>query len=145
MTAIGFQDWALLPGEAKLRAAVREFLAAEQVDAACDNWLAGVDPRFSRRLGRVGFIGMTIPAEYQGHGRSALERYVVIEELLAAGAPVGVRWVADRQTAQLQRLSRRAWAWRDEHGSEEEWAIRLGRIVAANGADTLWTNLTAGG
>lgn len=53
MTAIGFQDWALLPGEAKLRAAVREFLAAEQVDAACDNWLAGVDPGFSRRLGRA--------------------------------------------------------------------------------------------
>ena len=31
---------------------------------------------------------MTFPREYGGHARSALERYVVSEELLAAGAPV---------------------------------------------------------
>src|SRR3546814_8222957 len=30
-----------------------------------------------------------------------LERYVVIEELLAAGAPVGAHWIADRQTGPL--------------------------------------------
>ena len=42
---------------------------------------------------------MTIPARYGGPGRSALERYVVTEELLAAGAPVGAHWIADRQMA----------------------------------------------
>ena len=42
---------------------------------------------------------MTIPPEYGGHGRSALERYVVAEELLAGGAPVAAHWVADRQVA----------------------------------------------
>ena len=42
---------------------------------------------------------MTIPAEYGGGGRSPLERFVVIEELLAAGAPVAAHWVADRQVA----------------------------------------------
>ena len=42
---------------------------------------------------------MTIPKEYGGHGASALARYVVIEELLAAGAPVAAHWMADRQTA----------------------------------------------
>jgi len=41
---------------------------------------------------------MTLPKEYGGHGRSALERYVVVEETLAAGAPVGYHWVADRQS-----------------------------------------------
>ena len=40
---------------------------------------------------------MTVPPEYGGHGRSALERYVVVEELLAAGAPVAAHWVSDRQ------------------------------------------------
>jgi alkylation response protein AidB-like acyl-CoA dehydrogenase len=40
---------------------------------------------------------MTIPQEYGGHGASALDRYVVTEELLAAGAPVAAHWIADRQ------------------------------------------------
>jgi alkylation response protein AidB-like acyl-CoA dehydrogenase len=40
---------------------------------------------------------MTIPREYGGHGRSHLDRYVVTEELLAAGSPVAAHWVADRQ------------------------------------------------
>ncbi|MCY1363089.1 Acyl-CoA dehydrogenase FadE34 [compost metagenome] len=44
---------------------------------------------------------MTWPKRYGGHERSALERYVVLEELLAAGAPVGAHWVADRQSGPL--------------------------------------------
>src|SRR5713226_8804651 len=88
---------------AGLRAEVREFLTAERQAAAfeprCDSWLAGWDEGFSRRLGARGWLGMTVPPEYGGHGRSALERYVVTEEVLAAGAPVAAHWVADRQTA----------------------------------------------
>jgi alkylation response protein AidB-like acyl-CoA dehydrogenase len=38
-----------------------------------------------------------VPVEYGGHGRSHLERFVVTEELLAAGAPVAAHWIADRQ------------------------------------------------
>jgi acyl-CoA dehydrogenase len=45
----------------------------------------------------------------------------------------------------LQRLSRRAWAWRDEHGSEEEWAAQLGTEITGHGADALWPNLTSEG
>lgn len=44
---------------------------------------------------------MQWPTQYGGSERSALERYVVIEELLAAGAPVGAHWIADRQSGQL--------------------------------------------
>ena len=44
---------------------------------------------------------MTWPLKYGGHERSAIERYVVIEELLAAGAPVAGHWIADRQTGPL--------------------------------------------
>ncbi len=86
---------------AALRAEVREFLAAERAAGAWtprpDVWLSGWDERFSRELGRRGWLGMTIPARYGGHGASSLDRYVVTEELLAAGAPVAAHWVADRQ------------------------------------------------
>jgi len=58
-------------------------------------------PAFSRRCGEAGFIGMTWPRELGGHGRSFLERYVVTEEMLAAGAPVRAHWVADRQSGPL--------------------------------------------
>ncbi len=44
---------------------------------------------------------MTWPRAYGGAERSAMERYVVIEELLAAGAPVGAHWIADRQSGPL--------------------------------------------
>ena len=52
---------------------------------------------------------MTWPERYGGHGRSALHRLVVTEELLAAGAPVAAHWVADRQTgAQILRYGTEA-------------------------------------
>ncbi len=41
---------------------------------------------------------MTWPKEYGGHERTAMERYAVTEELLAAGAPVAAHWIADRQS-----------------------------------------------
>jgi alkylation response protein AidB-like acyl-CoA dehydrogenase len=43
----------------------------------------------------------------------------------------------------LHRLTRRLWAWRDDFGSESEWAVRLGNRVAKDGADELWPNLAA--
>ncbi len=93
-----------LPKESsELRSQVRAFLAAERAAGrfvpACDAWLSGWDESFSRRLAGQGWIGMTIPAEYGGHGRSALDRYVVVEEVLAAGAPVAAHWISDRQVA----------------------------------------------
>jgi acyl-CoA dehydrogenase len=95
---------AALPASAgELRSSVRAFLAAERAGGrfvpACDAWLSGWDESFSRRLAEHGWIGMTIPPEYGGHGRSALDRYVVVEEVLAAGAPVAAHWVSDRQVA----------------------------------------------
>ncbi len=90
-----------LPAAGELRAAVRGFLAQERAAGgfvpACDAWLSGWDESFSRRLAARGWVGMTVPPEYGGPGRSPLERYVVIEELLAAGAPVAAHWVSDRQ------------------------------------------------
>jgi acyl-CoA dehydrogenase len=38
----------------------------------------------------------------------------------------------------LHHATRRLWSWREEFGNETAWATRLGRIVAAQGADQLW-------
>jgi acyl-CoA dehydrogenase len=87
-----------------LRAEVRAFLAEALIDIPVEkrmrNW-SGSSPEFSRRMAARGWIGMTWPARYGGHERSSLERYVVLEEMLAAGAPVGAHWVADRQSGPL--------------------------------------------
>jgi alkylation response protein AidB-like acyl-CoA dehydrogenase len=94
-----------LPPEAEsLRAEVRHFLG-EQFSRATPvkrarSW-GGFDREFSRRVGARGWIGMTWPKKYGGHERSFLERYVVLEEMLAAGAPVSAHWVADRQSGPL--------------------------------------------
>ena len=88
-----------------LRGDVRAFLAAElaagNFEPRCDAWLSGHSPDFSRRLAEQGWVGMTWPKRYGGHERSQMERYSVLEELLAAGAPVAAHWIADRQTGPL--------------------------------------------
>ena len=94
-----------LPPECEaLRAEVRAFLAEAMVDVSPlrrnRNW-SGADPAFSRKMGERGWLGMTWPQRYGGHERSMLERYVVLEEMLAVGAPVGAHWVADRQSGPL--------------------------------------------
>ena len=89
--------------EAVLRNQVRSFLKNYgdfNVSNIIDSWSI-CDPELSRALAAKGWLGMTWPTEYGGGGRSYLERYVVIEELLAAGAPVGAHWVADRQSGPL--------------------------------------------
>lgn len=85
-----------------LRRQVREFLAREEAAGsftpAPDAW-ASWSEEFSRKCGDAGFIGLTLPTEYGGHGRTALEKFVVTEEMLAAGAPVFAHWIADRQSS----------------------------------------------
>jgi acyl-CoA dehydrogenase len=38
----------------------------------------------------------------------------------------------------LHRYTLRALAWRDDFGSESHWAVELGKMIAARGADELW-------
>ncbi|MFA5581742.1 MAG: acyl-CoA dehydrogenase family protein [Paracoccaceae bacterium] len=85
-----------------LRAEVRAFLDEERASGGIrpgrQGWTTW-DRGFSLRAAQRGYIGMTLPVEYGGHGRTAWERYVVMEEMLAAGAPQGSHWIADRQSA----------------------------------------------
>jgi alkylation response protein AidB-like acyl-CoA dehydrogenase len=90
-----------LPALTELRLEVRAFLA-EQLRAGAfvphvDTWLTRWDRAFTRELGRRGWLGMVIPTEYGGQGRTYLERFVVTEELLVVGAPVAAHWIAERQ------------------------------------------------
>jgi acyl-CoA dehydrogenase len=87
---------------AQLALQTREFLARHR-DAgiftpACDAWLSGFSPSFSRLLGDQGWIGLTWPVAYGGLGLGQRHRFAVTEELLAAGAPVAAHWIADRQS-----------------------------------------------
>lgn len=91
-----------IPPEAEaVRGEVRAFLADALKDnpaiRRADSWM-GFDAEFSRKLGARGWIGMALPKRYGGGDASPFARYVVIEELLAAGAPVSAHWFADRQS-----------------------------------------------
>jgi alkylation response protein AidB-like acyl-CoA dehydrogenase len=90
-----------LPALSDLRLEVRSFLAQQVRDGAfvphVDTWLTRWDRDFTRELARRGWLGMVVPQEYGGRGRTYLERFVVTEELLVAGAPVAAHWVAERQ------------------------------------------------
>ncbi|HEX4293547.1 MAG TPA: acyl-CoA dehydrogenase family protein [Rhizomicrobium sp.] len=104
MTQFTFTPYDLPPETKVLRGEVRAFLAEMLADKPAveraRSWSGG-SREFSRKLGAQGWIGMTWPKRYGGHERSYAERYVVIEELLVAGAPVGSHWVADRQSGPL--------------------------------------------
>ena len=102
--SFSLEEGDLPPGLDDLRAEVRQFLAEERAAGRYARTPEGwdrYDPEFSRRLGARGWIGMTWPKAYGGAARTSLERYVVSEELLTAGAPVRAHWLADRQFGPL--------------------------------------------
>jgi alkylation response protein AidB-like acyl-CoA dehydrogenase len=94
----------LPPEDEALRAPVRAFLertiAGRPADVRARSWL-GFDAAFSRALGEQGWLGLGLPKEYGGQDRGPLSRFVVVEELLSAGAPVAAHWIADRQSGPL--------------------------------------------
>lgn len=107
-----------------LRGEVRAFLADELASGGftprADAWVSAADPTFSRKMGERGWLGMTWPKEYGGHERPFAHRFVVTEEMLAAGAPVAAHWIGDRQTgSQILR-----------YGTEEQKRTILPRIAA---------------
>ncbi len=121
MPMLQFDPVQLPEGAQALRHEVRDFLAvnADRITAPNSDFSSGHDPEFSARLGERGWIGMTWPKAYGGGERSFFDRYVVTEELLAAGAPVSAHWIADRQSGPLLLSS----------GSEEQRSRYLPSIV----------------
>ncbi len=98
---IAFEPVELSADEHALRRQVRQFLAEELPRGSFSPGLgmnAARDAGFSRKLGAQGWLGMALPRQYGGHDRSAVDRFIVVEELLRWGAPIGHHWVADRQS-----------------------------------------------
>ncbi|MGI8938646.1 MAG: acyl-CoA dehydrogenase family protein [Iamia sp.] len=92
-------DFALSPELEALAAEAREVgrEIADRFEIREDSWIAGHDAGVAKDLAARGWIGMTWPTEHGGGGRSVMERFVVFEELISAGAPIAAAWFADRQ------------------------------------------------
>ena len=108
----------------KLRKDVRNFITNslnnKEFEPTADAWVFSASPEFSKKLGSMGWLGMSFPKKYGGNQRTALERYVVTEELLASGAPVAAHWIADRQSgSQILR-----------YGSEEQKKSIIPKITS---------------
>ncbi|NWL81005.1 acyl-CoA dehydrogenase [Pseudomonas taiwanensis] len=103
-SAFSFKPLQLPSSLEPLRQEARNFLTEAAKDwsgwKVGHSW-TGFDRDFSREVGKRGWIGMTWPKAYGGHERSGLERYVVVEEMLAVGAPLGAHWFGDRQSGPL--------------------------------------------
>ena len=98
-----FDPIELPPECTELRKEVRAFLRQE-IDAGTFNPGGGRNENaaaFARKVGAKGWIGMTWPKQYGGRERSHLERYVVIEEMLAHRAPTRHYSTADRQSGPM--------------------------------------------
>jgi len=99
-STLGFEPVALTEEERRLVLEVRRYARAKPFEPSAESpTRGGFDRAFSEDLARHGWVGMTIPRQYGGSARSGVERCLVISELLAAGAPLGAHWTADRQTA----------------------------------------------
>jgi alkylation response protein AidB-like acyl-CoA dehydrogenase len=123
LRAFRFESLTLPPEADEMRRKVRAFLQEERDNgryAAHRTSWSTFDPEFSKRAARAGFIGMTWPKKYGGGEYSNLQRFVVTEEMLAAGAPGGAHWIADRQSGP-QIL---------KHGSERARELILPGIAA---------------
>ena len=94
-------DFRFTEEQAKFRQGVRDFLADEikkgYWEPACDAWVQGFNPEFTRRVAQRGWIGLTWPEEYCGQGRSHIDRLILTEEMLRYGAPAACHWFGDRQ------------------------------------------------
>lgn len=103
-TTMVFPPFQETPEITCFRQEIRDFLAEQRElghwQPRPTGW-ATFEPDFSQRLAKKGWIGMTWPKKYGGQERSPIERHVLTEELLAAGAPVRAHWVADRQSGPL--------------------------------------------
>ena len=96
-------DPVILPQSSEqLRPVIRAFISDNLPEGRRNSdFTSGYDATFSAQLGEAGWIGMTIPRRYGGSERGYFDRYIVTEELLAAGMPVAAHWITDRQTAPL--------------------------------------------
>lgn len=108
------------PFRAEVKAFLKSSLESMPADIRARSWM-GFNAAFSRKLAARGWVGVTLPAQYGGASLDAFSRFVLVEELLAAGAPVSAHWIADRQSGPLIL----------KFGSEAQRQFYLPKICAA--------------
>jgi alkylation response protein AidB-like acyl-CoA dehydrogenase len=96
---IGAMEFSWTAEQIDLREQARQVAcdAVDQYGRYNDSWINGFSKEFAKEMAALGWIGMTWPKEYGGGGRPAIDRLIVGEELIAAGAPIAAIWFADRQ------------------------------------------------
>jgi len=114
------------------QAALRAEAARVATDAVArfgrfnDSWINGYSKEFSKELAAHDWIGMTWPDNpYSGTARPAIDRLIVGEEMIKAGAPIAASWFADRQMGPALLA----------YGTPDQQAAFLPGIVAG---DTTW-------
>ncbi len=92
-------DFALSPELEDLRSRARAVAQQGVADHGVhnDSWINGFSKEFSVTLAENGWVGMTWPSEFGGGGRPNIERVIMAEEMIGAGAPLAASWFADRQ------------------------------------------------
>jgi alkylation response protein AidB-like acyl-CoA dehydrogenase len=120
-------DFAWTDEQEALRCEAREVgrAAVERYGRHNDSWINGYSKEFSRELGERGWIGLTWPVEFGGGGRPAIDRLIIGEELISAGAPIAASWFADRQMGPTLI----------EHGRHDQQAEFLPGILSG---ETTW-------
>lgn len=71
--------------------------AVERHGRSNDSWINGYSDEFALEMAELGWIGLTWPTEFGGGGRPPVDRLIIGEELIKAGAPIAAMWFADRQ------------------------------------------------
>lgn len=116
-------DFRLTEEQLNFRKEVSAFLKSELDQGlwkpTIDAWIMTYDPAFTKRVAAKGWIGLTWPKEYGGHGRSFVDRLILTEEMLRYGAPAACHWFADRQIGSGVLL----------HGNEEQRKEILPMII----------------
>ena len=105
---------------AEVKAFLREHLVGMPADVRSRSWM-GFDADFSCKLAARGWLGLTLPKRFGGADLDDYSRFVLVEELLAAGAPVAAHWIADRQSGPLIH----------KYGTDAQRAFYLPKICAA--------------
>ena len=85
--------------QVELREQAREIAASAvaRFGRQNDSWINGYSKEFAQEMAALGWIGLTWPTEHGGQGRPPVDRLIIGEELIAAGAPIAAMWFADRQ------------------------------------------------
>ena len=92
-------DFAWTPEQIELREHARKVAedAVKRYGRHNVTWMNGYSKEFSKELAALGWIGMVWPVEHGGGGRPPIDRLIVGEEMIKAGAPIAASWFGDRQ------------------------------------------------